>query len=90
MRAGKGDQRHDSSAFLTASHHLPVGACRPAENLERPSGEITGHGRLPRQTGTRIAPNVQYEAQITTEGKEKEGVGVLCMPTRLRVENVAH
>lgn len=58
------------SSFLPSfqpPHHLPAGASRPAENLERLTGEITGHGCQPWQTGTRLAPIVQYEVQITTE-----------------------
>lgn len=61
------------------SHHLAARASRPAEDLERLTGEITGHSCQPWQTGTRLAPNVQYETQITNEEWEEEA-RVMCTP----------
>lgn len=36
------------------------------------TGEITGQGCQPWQTGAKLPPNVQYETQITTEECEQE------------------
>lgn len=69
-REWEAERRQDSfSNFLSAPHRLPASASRPAESLERLTGEITGQGCQLWQTDTRVSPNVPYE--INTGGRRE-------------------
>ena len=67
------EQRLFLSHFLAAAYYLPASVSRLAEDLERLTGEITGHCCQPQQISTMFSPNIQYATQIITEEWEEEG-----------------